>query len=303
MNYEDEDYVRFYTRDTVSWIGLGWEGQCVLSLMLHGKFDRSGVFDCDGHDPSHAVTLVTRVPAEIAAAGLARLLESGTWVLRDGRIVWPKFVEAQTCRRSDKARQRESREKRRSDALGTSGDIPSQPVTKPPQPVTPGDEKSQPVTPSRAEQSRAEIPLPLSGGDDTETTVVRRRPDPMGDSLRGNSPEQRKDVHEAHEAFKLATGQPNLKFRAPFDEGAKLIATSIDVDGIDNTMTVARNCMRDATVNGTGEDKQKHITAEYVFKKTTFHRILKIAIEGGHTGAPRKKPNAIDAVRALKDMA
>jgi hypothetical protein len=242
VNYEDEDYVRFYTRDTVSWIGLGWEGQTVLSLMLHGKFDRAGVFDCDGHDPSHAVTLVTRIPEEVVKIGLERLVASGAWVLRDGKIVWPKFVHAQNCRRSDKARQRESREKRRSDALGDTRDQPSQPVTKPPESVTPGDERSQPVTPSLAEQSRAEIPLTPLSEDRPPATAAKTKPsDPMGDSLRGNSPEQRADVHEAHEAFKLATGQPNLKFRAPYDEGAKAIATSIDVDGFENTERPTRS--------------------------------------------------------------
>lgn len=152
MNYPDEDYVRYYTRETVSWRALGWEGQVVLALMLHGRFDRSGVFDCDGHQPSHAVTLVTGVPADVAEVGLARLLEAKTWMLVDGRIVWPKFVEAQSCRRTDRARQEESRRNRRDSALTPLGDI--------------GDEQSQSVTrlvsasplvtPSRAEQSQAE---------------------------------------------------------------------------------------------------------------------------------------------------
>lgn len=147
MNYEDEEYVRYYVRDTVSWRALGWEGQTVLALLLHGKFDRSGVFDCDGHDPSQAVTLVTGLPESVTSVGLERLLKVHTLVLRDGKIVWPKYVHAQGCRRSDKARQRESRDKRRGDALGEN-------VTD----VTSGHTESQPVTLSRAEQSRAEDP-------------------------------------------------------------------------------------------------------------------------------------------------
>lgn len=147
VNYEDEDYVRYYTRDTVSWRALGWEGQTVLALMLHGKFDRSGVFDCDGHDPSQAVTLVTGVPTQVTVVGLERILASKTWVLRDGKLVWPKFVHAQSCRRSDRARQRESREKRRGDALGEN-------VTD----VTSCHSESQHVTPSLAKPSLAEDP-------------------------------------------------------------------------------------------------------------------------------------------------
>lgn len=152
VNYPDEDYVRYYTRETVSWRALGWEGQTVLALMLHGRFDRSGVFDCDGHTPSHAVTLVTGLPAEIAERGLERLLAAKTWILTEGRIVWPKFVEAQSCRRTDRARQEESRRNRRDSALAPPGDIgdrPSQTVTRA-EPVSPL------VTPSRAEPSQAE---------------------------------------------------------------------------------------------------------------------------------------------------
>ena len=59
MNFEDEDYVRLYTRDTVTWELLGWEGHCVLTLMLRGKFDRAGVFVTGSHDLSRAVTAAT----------------------------------------------------------------------------------------------------------------------------------------------------------------------------------------------------------------------------------------------------
>ena len=152
MNYEDEEYVRYYTRETVGWKALGWEGQAVLALMLHGKFDRSGVFDCDGHDPSHAVTLVTGAPIEVTAVGLKRLTDCGAWVIVGGRIVWPKYVHAQSCRRTDKARQRESRDKRRVDALNptvTNSDDPSHAVT--------GGHKLSLL--AEAEQSRAEKPL------------------------------------------------------------------------------------------------------------------------------------------------
>lgn len=152
MNYPDEDYVRYYTRETVSWRALGWEGQVVLALMLHGRFDRSGVFDCDGHAPSHAVTLVTGLPAEIAECGLDRLLSAKTWILIDGRIVWPKFVEAQSCRRTDRARQEESRRNRRDSALSPSGDIGDEPS----QSVTRLVVASPLVTPSQAEPSQAE---------------------------------------------------------------------------------------------------------------------------------------------------
>jgi hypothetical protein len=150
MNYPDEDYVRFYTRDTITWLALEYEGQAVMSLMLHGRFNRSGVFDCGGHQPSHAVTLATRCPPEVARIGLERLVATKTWVINDGQIIWPNYVYAQHCRRSDRARKRESREKTASDAMGhqsppvTSGHLRSPPVTPKPKPKQKPKQKPKP---------------------------------------------------------------------------------------------------------------------------------------------------------------
>lgn len=294
MNYEDEDYVRFYTRDTVSWRALGWEGQAVLALMLHGKFDRSGVFDCDGHDPSHAVTIVTGLPVDVTVTGLKRLLDSKTWVERDGKLVWPNFVHAQTCRRSDKARQRESREKRRAEALGhsvTSRDGESQAVTAEPSKVTN-------VSLSLAEQSRAEDPPTPLG----PVTDGQRRQDPFADSLTGNTPERRLDVAQVHERWRETVGKPRHRFRAPFDEGAKAIAVAIDADGLESCLIVAGFCMHDGMVNGKLDDKrQKHDSLEYIFGKShVFHRILEAALAAGKGGPSKRKLSAAEAVAAAK---
>jgi hypothetical protein len=270
MNYEDEDYVRYYTRDTVSWMALGWEGQTVLALMLHGKFDRSGVFDCDGHTPSHAVTLVTRIPEEVVAVGLKRLLDSKTWVHREGKLVWPKFVAAQNCRRSDKARQRESREKRRSDAMGegvTPGDVPSQPVTS-------GHTPSQPVTPSLAEQSRAEDPpTPL-------LPVTPKRADPMADSMRGADPASRADVKELHGDWAASFGRTGAKLRVGWgSDDAKILADCIDAHGLPDCKLVAKHAPSDGMVSGRlDEKKQPHESIRYIFgTEETFSRVLRDA--------------------------
>lgn len=117
MNYEDESYVRLYTRDTASWRLLGWEGQTVLMHMLRDRFDRAGVFNCDGHSASRAVTAVTGLPADLVDRGLAAVLAEKIWVEQEGKLVWPKFVKAQTCRKADRIRQQESRKNRLESAL------------------------------------------------------------------------------------------------------------------------------------------------------------------------------------------
>jgi hypothetical protein len=156
MNFEDEPYVRLYTTDTASWSLLGWEGQTVLMHMLRGRFDRAGVFDCGRHEPSRAVTGVTRLPPEIVERGLAALLNEGTWVVNGNLLVWPNFVHAQTCARSDRLRQAESRKNRRNSALAVI-EVESQNVTD----CHDESQWSRSVTlssssPSLAEPSRAE---------------------------------------------------------------------------------------------------------------------------------------------------
>ena len=157
MNFEDESYVRLYTRDTATWNLLGWEGQTVLLHMLRDKFDRAGVFDLGCHEPSRAVTAVTRLPEFVTSIGVAAVLREGVWVVRDGKLVWPKYVEAQRCKRSDRARQAESRRNRRDSAL-----LKITPTTS--QNVTASHEQSQPsqsVTLSCTELSCTDLNPPL----------------------------------------------------------------------------------------------------------------------------------------------
>ena len=108
MNFSDEEYVRLYVSDTATWNLLEWEGQALLALALR-KFDKSGVFDFGRHSPEKALFASLKMPIEIIKTGLTRLLDEGVWVLQTERLFWPKYIEAQTCRRSDKLRQRMSR--------------------------------------------------------------------------------------------------------------------------------------------------------------------------------------------------
>lgn len=153
MHYPDEPYVRFYTRKTLTNRLLGWEGRAVLQAMLGGdEFDRAGIFNLQG-DPVLCIATVTELPHEIVRIGLERLLKTKTWTLTDDAIVWPAYVEAQTCARSDKTRQQESRTRRAANATrGGNGHEPSRPVT----PSHAESQPSQNVTLSLAELSLAE---------------------------------------------------------------------------------------------------------------------------------------------------
>lgn len=137
LDFSDESYVRLYTRDTKTWLRLGFEGQAVLMFLIR-KLDRAGVLD-GIEEPVADVSLVTGVPLGVVEVGLARLLERGVLERHEDRIVMPNYVEAQNCRQTDRLRKSESRASRSAQArLVTKRDpIASRSVTEshPPSPL------------------------------------------------------------------------------------------------------------------------------------------------------------------------
>lgn len=125
MNFEDEDYRRLYVRRTVTSKRLGWEGRAVRNEMLT-EFDRAGVWEFT-EDASQDISDLVDLPLPIVQAGLSKLLATKTWIMTDDRIVWPNYVPAQTCPRSDRLRQQEARERRRDEALSKAkpAELPS----------------------------------------------------------------------------------------------------------------------------------------------------------------------------------
>lgn len=115
MNFEDESYVRIYTRKTLTHKLLGWEGRTVMRLMID-EFDAAGVFEIRG-DAALCISAVTDLPIDIVRVGLARLLDTETWAVTARAVTWPTFEEAQNCCRSDRVRQRASRKARAARAV------------------------------------------------------------------------------------------------------------------------------------------------------------------------------------------
>lgn len=148
MNYEDESYVRAYTRKTITNRRLKWFGRAVLQAMLVGEeFDRAGVFAYTG-DPAECISIVTELPIEIVRDGLAKLVETQTWIITPEAVVWPTYHHAQTCARSDRERQALSRERRAAEAA--KGKAPTTPKRRASRPVTGRHAPSRAVTPSDA---------------------------------------------------------------------------------------------------------------------------------------------------------
>lgn len=181
MDFADESYVRLYPRETLTSKLLGWEGRAVMYAMLAGKFDAAGLFHFRG-SPERAVSAITDIPIEIVKVGLARLVETETWVIGLNVISWPTYEEAQNCRRSDRERQRRSRRDRASQAVTKRHTVTdecdechslSQDVTLPPS--APSHPPSPPFA-SERESAREAEPDERTPEPEPATPTTRRLP-------------------------------------------------------------------------------------------------------------------------------
>jgi len=115
MRFEDEKYVRLYTRDTITWKLLPWQSKCLLPLIMR-KLDRAGILDL-GEDGIEGLAALLELPSEVVEEGLAGLIKRGTCLVAGRTLVMPRFLEGQETPQSDKARQRAYRERARNDAV------------------------------------------------------------------------------------------------------------------------------------------------------------------------------------------
>ena len=167
MRWEDERYVRAYTRDTLEWLALGWEAHALFWELLR-KADRAGILQL-GKAGHVGIAVATGIPIDVVERSLPALLRDGCVTENGTTIVIKNYIDAQEAKASDKQRQREHRAKARDLAL--SQIVTGQAIT-----VTQCDEKSRTVTgchgdsvsvtPSRTEPSHlslgSSLPLPAS---------------------------------------------------------------------------------------------------------------------------------------------
>lgn len=188
MRWEDERYVRVYTRDTVDWLALSFEAQGLFLLLLR-KVDRAGLLVLGKHGKrgvAAAIGHATR--ADTIVAALEELMTDGC-VLFDGQtLVIPNFIEAQECKSSDAQRKRDQRER---DRAKVSESKVSQNVTASVTSVTAGHTESQPVTPNlavpflaepetttlSAQQPTAVDPVAAMGAIHLEAVALAAEPD------------------------------------------------------------------------------------------------------------------------------
>lgn len=166
MRWEDERYVRFYTRDTAEWLALSWHARGLFGLVLRAV-DRAGVLPV-GKLGQKGLAVAVHAPWIEVEGPLAELLEDGCVVWDEDRSAFllPNYLAAQECSQSDAARKRASRERARAQFGGGSEAsekaralLKSRSVTahghEPGLDVTNGHDESHAVTPCRAVPNRA----------------------------------------------------------------------------------------------------------------------------------------------------
>lgn len=114
MRFEDERYVRVYTRDTVNWKMMPWQAKALQPLLFR-KVDRAGILELGGHG-AEGVAAIVELPIEVVAPGLEALIRRGTVVIKGDVLVLPRFLEAQEAVQSDSQRKRDQRERARARA-------------------------------------------------------------------------------------------------------------------------------------------------------------------------------------------
>lgn len=178
MDWANERYVRVYVRDTVGTKRLSWEARCLFWELLR-KVDRAGVLDLSGLEPADGLSVALDVPEDVASRCLAEWSRDGRATVEDGRIVVRSMIPAQETAQSDRARARESRERRAACAESQS----VTPCHAPSRAVTASHAPSHSVTLSRPDSPS--VPSVPSKQTDQSAPDERAPSESFADSVQG----------------------------------------------------------------------------------------------------------------------
>jgi hypothetical protein len=205
MRWEDERYVRIYTRDTPDWLAMQWQGRAVF-YELSRKVDRAG-FVPTGKSGNRGLAGCLHMPVDVVEVGIEELLTDGCVVRVDGGLLIRNFLEAQETRQSDAARKRSQRERDRDTKRATADDS-GRDVTDRDElgrSVTNRDHASQNVTDSHGSSPA------VTDGHSVPCRTVPTRTEP-------------EDTHIARAPAREAQGEDDARIRPPPCSEADLAA-------------------------------------------------------------------------------
>jgi hypothetical protein len=174
-HWEDEPYVRVYSRKDIDWKLLGWEGR-IVHWHLRCEATSSGAIELGDGDEAEAVAVLTELPIEVVRVGLQRCASRGVTERHGTSLLITDFLESETAKRSDRVRAQVYRDRVR------MGDKPT--VTKrddKPKVVTRRDDPSRPVTENhgRHESSLLSPALPCLALPDQILAAAAADPRPV----------------------------------------------------------------------------------------------------------------------------
>lgn len=173
MNFEEEHYVRVYTRNTPGWVRMPWQSRAVLPLIMRELNRKSGTLEL-GEDGIPGLADLIMMPPEVVEVGLRELLRRRTLMLEGSLLAMPNYLRAQGWVASDAQRMRNYRERKRQTA------VPCEPVTDGDaalRSVTERYDESRAVTPSLPYPSLTDLnPLPLSGDPPVGASAPAKAP-------------------------------------------------------------------------------------------------------------------------------
>ncbi len=115
MDWENEPWIKLYTRDLPEFLSLPWEARFVW-YELHRKVDRAGILQL-GRAGRAVLPIYLHLPEQVLDAGLDALVAAGLVTEQPNLLVISDFIDSQKSRKSGKQRAREYRERRRAAAL------------------------------------------------------------------------------------------------------------------------------------------------------------------------------------------
>jgi hypothetical protein len=166
LDWSDEHYVKLYTRNTATRQLWPWQAKALHPNMLM-VLDKAGIIDLGTQHTIRNLGLLVGLPIEVVKPGLEALLEDGTVELHAGRLVMPKFIEAQEARKTEAAKARDYRERRKAKARVKVSDFLDPPVTE-----------RHPSSPDVTERHPPALPSPAL--PDPSPAQPERQADPPG---------------------------------------------------------------------------------------------------------------------------
>ncbi len=109
MRWEDEHYVKMYTRDSATWLMMPWQSRALLPLLMR-KVDAAGLLPL-GSDHVAALAALTGTPCDFVSPGFEGLQKFGVISMHGNVLEVPNFVAAQEARKTAQLRKRDERER------------------------------------------------------------------------------------------------------------------------------------------------------------------------------------------------